>query len=93
MRDSGEGRIAWVCPGFEEERARELVAKNAEVRVWQEDESPYRQIAGILKDRGAAGGRVGVEERLRFFIFSGVKKESSGDRVRRRRGDHRRAAA
>ncbi len=73
-----KGDIAWVCPGFEEARARELVSKNAEVRVWQEDESPYRPIAGILKDRGAAGGRVGVEERLRFFVFNGVKKESSG---------------
>jgi Xaa-Pro dipeptidase len=72
------GEIAWVCPGFEEARARELVAKNAEVRVWQEDESPYRQIAGILKDRGASTGRVGVEERLRFFIMNGVKKESAG---------------
>jgi Xaa-Pro dipeptidase len=73
-----KGDIAWVCPGFEEERARELVSKNAEVRVWQEDESPYRQIAGILRDRGAATGRVGVEERLRFFIMNGVKKESAG---------------
>jgi Xaa-Pro dipeptidase len=73
-----KGEAAWVCPAFEEERARELVAKNAEVRVWQEDESPYRQIAGILKDRGAATGRVGVEERLRFFVFSGVRKESPG---------------
>src|SRR5687767_13078104 len=72
-----KGEIAWVCPGFEEARARELVAKDAEVRVWQEDESPYRQIAGILKDRGAAAGRVGVDERLRFFIFSGVRKEAS----------------
>jgi Xaa-Pro dipeptidase len=70
------GAIAWVSPGFEEERARELVSKDAEVRVWQEDESPYRQIAGILKDRGASTGRVGVEERLRFFVFSGVRKES-----------------
>ena len=70
------GEIAWVCPGFEEQRARELVSTNAEVRVWQEDESPYRQIAGILRDRGAASGRVGVDERLRFFIFSGVRKES-----------------
>jgi Xaa-Pro dipeptidase len=73
-----KGEAAWVCPGFEEERARELVGKTAEVRVWQEDESPYRQVAGILKDRGAAGGRVGVEERMRFFIANGVKKESAG---------------
>ena len=71
-----KGELAWVSPGFEEERARELVSKNAEVRVWQEDESPYQQIAGIIRDRGAASGRVGVEERLRYFIYSGVKKES-----------------
>jgi Xaa-Pro dipeptidase len=71
-----KGEAAWVSPGFEEERARELVGKTAEVRVWQEDESPYRQIAGILRDRGAASGRVAVEERMRFFVFSGVKKES-----------------
>jgi Xaa-Pro dipeptidase len=71
-----KGEAAWVSPGFEEERARELVGKTAEVRVWQEDESPYRQISGILRDRGAASGRVAVEERLRFFIVSGVKKET-----------------
>ena len=88
-----KGEAAWVCPGFEEERARELVGKTAEVRVWQEDESPYRQIAGILKDRGAATGRVGVEERLRFFISNGVRKESAGDRVRRRARRSPRAAA
>lgn len=72
-----KGDLAWVCPAFEEERARELVKGQADVRVWQEDESPYRQIAGILKDRGATG-RVGVEERLRFFVFSGVRKELPG---------------
>ena len=72
-----KGELGWVCPGFEEERARELVTGKADVRVWQEDESPYRQIANILKDRGATG-RVGVEERLRYFIYSGVKKEATG---------------
>ena len=72
-----KGNLAWVCPAFEEERARELVKGTADVRVWQEDESPYRQVAGILKDRGATG-RVAVEERLRHFIFSGVKKELPG---------------
>ena len=72
-----KGDLAWVCPAFEEERARELVKGNADVRVWQEDESPYRQVAGILKDRGATG-RVAIDERLRHFIFSGVKKELPG---------------
>ncbi|MEZ5285904.1 MAG: Xaa-Pro peptidase family protein, partial [Vicinamibacterales bacterium] len=71
-----KGDLGWVCPGFEEQRARELVGASADVRVWQEDESPYRQIAMLLKDRGLSGGRVGVEERLRFFVFSGVRKEA-----------------
>ena len=72
-----KGDLAWVCPGFEEARARELVkSKNADVRTWEEDESPYKLVAQILKDRGVSAGRVGVEERLRFFIFNGVKKEA-----------------
>jgi Xaa-Pro dipeptidase len=72
-----KGELAWVSPGFEEARARELIDLGArDLRTWQEDESPYRLIALILKDRGVATGRVGVEERLRFFIFNGVKKEA-----------------
>lgn len=71
------GELAWVCPGFEEARARELVGTSAEVRAWQEDESPYRLLAGILRDRGAANGKVGIESRLRFFIADGLRQEAS----------------
>ena len=53
------GDPAWVLPGFEEMRARELIKVGEDIRVWQEDESPYQRIAGILKDRGVALGRVG----------------------------------
>jgi Xaa-Pro dipeptidase len=69
------GELAWVTPGFEEERARELIKFSKDVRVWQEDESPYKVIAGILKDRGVTG-KVGVEERLRFFVYDGVRQET-----------------
>jgi Xaa-Pro dipeptidase len=72
------GELAWVCPGFEEARARELITFGADVRTWQEDDSPYRLVAQILKDRGVSTGRVGVEERMRFFVFNGVKKETPG---------------
>ncbi|MES2305737.1 MAG: Xaa-Pro peptidase family protein [Gemmatimonadota bacterium] len=68
------GEVAFVCPGFEEARARELLRFPADVRVWQEDESPYRVIAQLLRDRGVRAGRVGVEERLRFFVMDGVRK-------------------
>jgi len=67
------GDPAWVLPGFEEMRARELIKVGDDIRVWQEDESPYQRIAGILKDRGVALGRVGIEESVRFFVYDGVR--------------------
>jgi Xaa-Pro aminopeptidase len=73
-----KGELAWVTPGFEEQRARELIKFGEDVRTWEEDDSPYRLVAQILKDRGITTGRVGVEERLRFFVFNGVKKEAPG---------------
>jgi Xaa-Pro dipeptidase len=73
-----KGDIAFVCPGFEEGRARELTPPRAEVRVWQEDESPFAVVAGILKDRGVASGKVAVEERVRFFVSDGLHKAAPG---------------
>jgi Xaa-Pro dipeptidase len=68
------GEIAWVCPKFEEERARELIKIGEDIRTWEEDESPYRRVAEIFRDRGLRTGRVGMEERVRFFLFDGIRK-------------------
>jgi Xaa-Pro aminopeptidase len=75
------GEIAWICPAFEEARARELIHFGTDIRVWQEDESPYRLLAGILRDRGVAAGRIGIEEQLRFFILDGLRRELPGARL------------
>jgi Xaa-Pro dipeptidase len=72
-----KGELAYVCPGFEEDRARELITFGNDVRVWQEDESPYALIAGIVKDRGVRHGRIGIEERVRFFIADGIRRASA----------------
>jgi Xaa-Pro dipeptidase len=71
-----KGDPAWVLPGFEEMRARELIQAGQDIRVWQEDESPYQRVAEILKDRGVDAGRVGMEESVRFFVFDGVRKQA-----------------
>jgi Xaa-Pro dipeptidase len=75
-----KGAIAYVCPQFEEDRARELINPvfGEEVRCWEEHESPYALILGIIKDRGIRFRRIGMEERVRFFIADGVKKLASG---------------
>ena len=67
------GDIAWVCPKFEEERARELITIGEDIRTWEEDESPYQRVAEILKDRGVRTGTVGIEERVRFFLYDGIR--------------------
>jgi Xaa-Pro dipeptidase len=72
-----KGDVQYVCPGFEEPRLQELIAIGKKVYAWQEDESPYKQIANALKDSGVRSGNIGMEERLRFFIFDGVRKEAS----------------
>jgi len=76
-----KGDLAYVCPKFEEDRARELIKFGTEVRTWEEDESPYKLIAGIVKDRGVQHRRIGMEERVRFFIADGVRKEATGFEV------------
>ena len=70
-----KGEPVWVLPGFEEMRARELIRPGDEIRIWQEDESPYERIAAGLKDRGAAGGKIGIDEAARFFVFDGIRKQ------------------
>jgi len=69
------GEPAWVAPAFEEQRAWELLPPATDLRVWQEDESPYRVLAGILHDRGVAVGRIGIEESVRFFVYDGLRSE------------------
>src|SRR5215469_12863210 len=71
-----KGEPVWVLPGFEEMRARELIHPGDEIRVWQEDESPYALIAQALKDRGVTEGRVGIDDAARFFVFDGVRKQA-----------------
>src|SRR5579872_3305704 len=69
-----KGDPVWVLPGFEEMRARELIHVGNDIRIWQEDESPYERIVAALKDRGVVSGRVGIDEAARFFVFDGVRK-------------------
>jgi Xaa-Pro dipeptidase len=69
-----KGEPVWVLPGFEEARARELIHVGDDIRVWQEDDSPYERIVQALRDRGIQSGRVGIDGAARFFVFDGIRK-------------------
>ena len=77
-----KGAPFYVCPAFEEGRAREQIANapegaNPDVRIWQENESPYERIAQGLKERGIANGKIGLEETVRFVFAEGISKAAS----------------
>jgi Xaa-Pro dipeptidase len=77
-----KGEAFYVSPAFEEGRAREQIAQSPDggkpdLRVWQEDESPYARVAQGLSDRGIASGTVGVEETVKFVFSDNLKKTAA----------------
>jgi Xaa-Pro dipeptidase len=77
-----KGKAFYVCPAFEEGRAREQIVHAPEgdqpdVRVWQEDQSPYALVAQGLKGRSVGSGRLGIEETVRFVFSDGIAKAAS----------------
>jgi len=73
-----KGEPFFVCPAFEEDRAREQIAlgpfggDHADVRTWNEDESPYALVARGLKDRGLGTGPIGIEETTKLVWSDGI---------------------
>jgi Xaa-Pro aminopeptidase len=71
-----------VCPGFEEDRAREQLALgplvHTDVATWQEDESPFERVAQGLNDRGLGTGRVGIEETSKFVFADSIAAAAPG---------------
>jgi Xaa-Pro aminopeptidase len=72
-----KGNAFFVCPAFEEGRAREQLevgpfGAQVEVRTWQEDEDPYQRVAEGLRDVGVSSGTVGIEEKTPFVFSNGI---------------------
>ena len=80
-----KGAAFFVCPYFETDRSHEQIAKSpladAEVRYWNEDESPYRLVAQGLKDRGLAAGTLGIAENTPFVFSNGVGLAAAQARI------------
>lgn len=72
------GELTWICPKFEEDRMREIIRFGKDIRTWEEDESPYKGVAGIFQDRGIRTGKIGIEEGVRFFLYDGIRQVAGG---------------
>jgi Xaa-Pro dipeptidase len=69
-----EDVVVVVTPFFEEPSIRESLKIPADVRAWQEDESPFDLIVSALRDRAAMQGPLAVEATTRFFIIDRITK-------------------
>ena len=69
-----EGGTIVVTPFFEAPSIRELLKVSADIRTWNEDESPFEPIAAALRDRPAADGLIAIEDTTRYFIIDHVSK-------------------
>ncbi len=69
-----QGEALVVCPAFEEARLREQLRWPMDVRVWQEDESPYAVAAKWFAERGIRTGTVAVEETTPYVFFDGLRR-------------------
>jgi Xaa-Pro dipeptidase len=72
-----QGDPLLVAPAFEESRLREQMRWPVELRVWQEDESPYPIIEKWLTERGIRTGQVGVEATTRYVFFDGLRQAAT----------------
>ncbi len=73
-----DGDMAVITPYFEEPSIRESMTFGDDVRTWNEDEDPFALVAGALKDRGLSGGKIAIEETVRYFIVDGLHKSAPG---------------
>ena len=72
-----KGEPFYICPSFEEERAREQLANapdagHADIRTWREDANPYSLLNQGLKDRRVASGKIGIEESIRYLFVNNI---------------------
>lgn len=75
------GDPIYITPAFEKSRAQEQIRFGHDIRTWQEDESPYAKIAQVLKELHASGGRIGIEEKVPFFMADGIGKAAANARL------------
>src|SRR5262249_28495960 len=76
-----EGDPGWVTPAFEKERALEQIKHGTDVRAWEEDHSPSDLVAGLLKDRKAATGRVGIDEAMPLAFADAIARAAPAARL------------
>ncbi len=78
------GDPVFITPAFERERTlQQIKFGKKDVRTWQENENPYKLIAGVLAEWQIKTGTLAIEEQLRSakqFGIAEAGQRHTGDR-------------
>ena len=70
------GEPFFVCPKFEEGRAREKLG-NVKIYTWEEHEKPIERIRQGMQDRRLLSATLGIEETARYFAVEQLQRRLS----------------
>jgi Xaa-Pro dipeptidase len=70
------GDLFYICPAFEEDRLNELPKLKGDVITWDEHENPFELALKQFKMRNMKPGKVGIEDKARFFIAEGLRSST-----------------
>ena len=65
------GAPVMICPRFELGSLQAAMGIEADIRLWEEHESPYALTATMLAELGAAS--LAIDPALAFFMFDGLR--------------------
>lgn len=72
------GEPIFITPAFEKARALETTPRNAEIRIWEEDEDPLRLVGDCLRERGIGSGPLAIEVEIPFRYVEQLTKANPG---------------
>ena len=70
---TADGRLAYICPKFEEGTLQDFMRIQADTYTWEEHESPYELLGEILEQWKLSKGRIGLDESTKFFVTEGIR--------------------
>lgn len=68
------GQLHYIAPAFEQNSLTDFMRIDAPFHGWQEHESPYSLLCGLLSSLGITGGKLAVDESTAFFVVDGIAK-------------------
>src|SRR5215472_15830121 len=71
-----DGRLDFICPGFERTKVAGSIGVPGDVLTWEEDESPYTLIADRL-----GNGPIGVDDQIALFMWHGLCRTIPRERL------------